>query len=158
MTPISQKMLYTIEAIIHIALYHGTRPINGKTLAETQNLPPRYLERMLQKLVHDGILRSIRGPRGGYVLAKERRHITLADIYQLVMEQEAEDSQQGQLTGIGEGIVLPVLEKAGEETLTRLSTTTIADLCEQAYHDRLVYPQEEYHARAEQARQEDFTI
>ena len=76
----SKKLFYAVEAVLFIAYNAKTGPISGRDIAEKQSLPPRYLEPMMQKLVHAGILRGVRGPQGGYVLGRERRRITLADI------------------------------------------------------------------------------
>ena len=156
MTPISRKILRAIEAIVYIALYHGANPVNGKKLADKQGLPPRYLERVLQKLVHEGILRSVRGPRGGYVLAKERRRISLGEIYRVVLESDDElDSTR--LTPIGESIIQPVCLAATNTLLEHLDTISIAQLCEKAYADGLVQNHLEGRVRAAGTRQ-DFAI
>lgn len=156
MTPISRKILRAIEAIVYIALYHGANPVNGKKLADKQGLPPRYLERVLQKLVHEGILRSVRGPRGGYVLAKERRRISLGEIYRVVLESDDElDSTR--LTPIGESVIQPVCLAATNTLLEHLDTISIAQLCEKAYADGLVQNHLEGRVRAAGTRQ-DFAI
>lgn len=156
MTPISRKILRAIEAIVYIALYHGANPVNGKKLADKQGLPPRYLERVLQKLVHEGILRSVRGPRGGYVLAKERRRISIGEIYRVVLESDDElDSTR--LTPIGESVIQPVCMAATNTLLEHLDTISIAQLCEKAYADGLVQNHLEGRVRAVGARQ-DFAI
>ena len=56
------------------------RPVSAKALAARHALPPRHLEPVLQALVREGILKGIRGPRGGYELAREARRITADDI------------------------------------------------------------------------------
>lgn len=156
MMPISRKILRTIEAVVYIALYHGAQPVNGKKLAEKQDLPPRYLERILQKLVHEGVLRSVRGPRGGYVLAKERRRITLGEVYRIVLESDDEQDST-RLTPIGESIIQPVCMTATTLLLAHLDTITIAQMCEKAYGSGLVQSQIEGRVRTTVARQ-DFTI
>ncbi len=156
MTPISRKILRAIEAIVYIALFHGAHPVNGKKLADKQGLPPRYLERVLQKLVHEGILRSVRGPRGGYVLAKERRRISVGEIYRVVLESDDElDSTR--LTAIGENIIQPVCLAATNTLLEHLDTITVAQLCEKAYAGGLVQNNLEGRVRAPGPRQ-DFAI
>ncbi len=156
MTPISRKILRAIEAIVYIALYHGAHPVNGKKLADKQGLPPRYLERVLQRLVHEGVLRSVRGPRGGYVLAKERRRISVGEIYRVVLESD-EELDNTRLTSIGETIIQPICLTATNTLLQHLDTITIAQLCEKAYADGLVQGQLEGRGRMVNARQ-DFTI
>ena len=53
-----------------------------------QGIPRRYLEQVLQQLVRAGILTGVRGPRGGYRLARERRRITVGEIVRVVRDLE----------------------------------------------------------------------
>ena len=55
-----------------------------KKITEREGIPRRYLEPVLQELVHQKILVGIRGPSGGYRLARERRQISLGDIVRIV--------------------------------------------------------------------------
>src|SRR4029079_4814444 len=80
MTLLTRKGLLAIAAVIDVALHGTGRPVSAKTLAARHSLPARHLEPVLQALVRVGILRGIRGPRGGYELARERRRITADDI------------------------------------------------------------------------------
>jgi Rrf2 family protein len=75
-----RKGILAIAAVIDVALHGNHRPVSAKALAERHGLPPRHLEPVLQALVREGILRGIRGPRGGYELARERRRITADEI------------------------------------------------------------------------------
>ena len=65
-----RKGSLAIAAVIDVALQGQGHPISAKTLAAHHGLPPRHLEPVLQALVRDGILRGVRGPRGGYELAR----------------------------------------------------------------------------------------
>jgi Rrf2 family iron-sulfur cluster assembly transcriptional regulator len=75
-----RKGVLAIAAVIDIALNARGRPVAAKALATRHRLPPRHLEPVLQALVRHGILKGIRGPRGGYELAREQRRITAEDI------------------------------------------------------------------------------
>src|SRR5229473_5651914 len=75
-----RKGILAIAAVIDIALNARGRPVAAKALATRHRLPPRHLEPVLQALVRHGILKGIRGPRGGYELAREQRRITADDI------------------------------------------------------------------------------
>lgn len=136
--PFSRKIFHAIEAVVYIALYHSTMPISGKILAETQGLPPRYLEQMMQRLVHAGLLRSIRGPRGGYVLAKERRRITLGDVVDVLQHSDDEDGLRQHSTPLGAALVMPICAQVGQLVQQELQKTTLAQLCEAAYAQQLV--------------------
>ena len=80
MTVLSQKGLLAIAAVVDVALQKDGRPVSAKTLAALGRLPPRHLELVLQASVREGILRGIRGPRGGYELARDRNGTTVNDI------------------------------------------------------------------------------
>ena len=80
MALLSRKGLLAIAAVIDVALHGRGRPVSAKALAARHALPARHLEPVLQALVRVGILKGIRGPRGGYELARERRRITADDI------------------------------------------------------------------------------
>src|SRR5215218_6232910 len=75
-----RKGVLAITAVIDIALNARGRPVAAKALATRHRLPPRHLEPVLQALVRHGILKGIRGPRGGYELAREQGRITADDI------------------------------------------------------------------------------
>ena len=79
MALLSRKGLLAIAAVVEVALYSRGRPVSAKVLAARHSLPARHLEPVLRALVRMGILRGIRGPRGGYELARERRRITADD-------------------------------------------------------------------------------
>jgi Rrf2 family protein len=80
MSLLPRKGLLAIAAVVDVALNARERPVSARKLAARHNLPPRHLEPVLQALVHEGIFHGIRGPRGGYELARERRRVTVADI------------------------------------------------------------------------------
>src|ERR1700754_3138385 len=75
-----RKGILAIAAVIDIALHARSRPVAAKALATRHRLPPRHLEPVLQALVRHGILTGIRGPRGGYEIAREERGISVEDI------------------------------------------------------------------------------
>ena len=77
--PYSKKLQACIEAIIIIGLSGGSQPVNSKELCRLQGAKERYLESIMQCLVRGNILRSVRGPKGGYVLMRDRRKITLGE-------------------------------------------------------------------------------
>src|SRR5271170_4375147 len=80
MSLLPRKGILAIATVVDVALHTDGRPISAKTLATRHGLPPRHLESVLQSLVRDGILRGVRGPRGGYALARDCRHVTASDI------------------------------------------------------------------------------
>src|ERR671939_1074005 len=90
---LSRRSLLAIVAVLDIALHSRPMPVAAKALAARHNLPPRHLETVLQALVRRGILKGVRGPRGGYELARERRRITAGDIVRAAMAAGSEETQ-----------------------------------------------------------------
>ena len=88
MLRLSRKLMFAIEAVVDIAYNAADTPVQSKDIATRQNIPRRYLEQVLQQLVREGVLSGVRGPRGGYRLARERRRVTLGQITRIVVAME----------------------------------------------------------------------
>jgi Rrf2 family transcriptional regulator, iron-sulfur cluster assembly transcription factor len=129
----SRRSLLAIAAVVDIALHARPMPVAAKAMAARHNLPPRHLETILQALVRQGILKGVRGPRGGYELARERRRITAGDIVRAAMTATGEDGlpplPESRLV---ETVVEPVVRQAAEAFLAELDAITVDDLCRQA--------------------------
>ena len=88
---ISRRGRLAIKAVMTIGERSDAQhPLASKQLADLLKLPERYLENLLQKLVHDKILKSVRGPRGGYQLGREAEKITALDILMSLNASEKE--------------------------------------------------------------------
>jgi Rrf2 family protein len=74
---LSTKVRYGVRALVDLALYSNDQPVLVQAIAERQNLSRKYLENLLVSLKSAGIVRSLRGARGGYILARPAREITL---------------------------------------------------------------------------------
>src|ERR1700731_3018519 len=84
MSLLPRKGLLAIAAVIDVALNARGQPVAAKALASRHRLPPRHLEPVLQALVRQGVLKGVRGPRGGYELARDPRRITAHDILRAI--------------------------------------------------------------------------
>lgn len=118
----SKKLFYAIEAVLYIAT-HG-QPIKADKVADAQGLPVRYLEPTLQKLVRAGILCSVRGPSGGYVLGMSINTMTLGDVYNVL--DAGQDFKPK--TKVGRADLQAVLNIARFNLGRHLATVTIASL------------------------------
>jgi len=129
---VSRKGILAIAAVIDVALNARGRPVSAKALAARHKLPPRHLEPVLQALVHDGILRGIRGPHGGYELAREESGITAEDI--LHAARAAEDAGEPAMPGsrLVNDVVRPALVEAERMFSVALGRISVADLARQA--------------------------
>jgi len=129
---VSRKGILAIAAVIDVAINARSKPVSAKALAARHKLPPRHLEPVLQALVHDGILRGIRGPHGGYELARDHRNISAEDI--LRAASNAEDSDDPPLPGsvMVNDVVLPALTEAERMFSTALGRINVETLARQA--------------------------
>ena len=93
MLKLSRKTLLALEAVIDIAFNARPEPVQAKEITARQGVPQRYLEQVMQQLVRAGILKGVRGPRGGYRLAKERRRISVGDIVRVAESIEDENGE-----------------------------------------------------------------
>ncbi len=91
MNLLSRRSVLAIAAVVDVALHSRSAPVAAKALAARHKLPPRHLETLLQGLVHAKILKGVRGPRGGYELARERRRITVGEIVRTAMSLSTAD-------------------------------------------------------------------
>ncbi|GLQ04887.1 RrF2 family transcriptional regulator [Sneathiella chinensis] len=135
MLHLPKKMLYALEAVVDIAFNARPDPVQSKEITQRQGIPQRYLEQVMQQLVHAGILKGVRGPRGGYRLARERRRITAGDIVRVISEGDGDNETQIFSSEIGQKVVGPLWLEAQAVLLRQLDSVTLEDLCRQANED-----------------------
>jgi Rrf2 family protein len=138
MSILPHKGLLAIAAVVDVALNARERPVSARKLAARHNLPPRHLEPVLQALVHEGIFHGIRGPRGGYELARERRRITVADILRAAGTVDAAEGASGEASRILNEVVLPAVADAERAFTTALAQLSLEELVRRAepLHER----------------------
>lgn len=153
MLRLSKKTLLALEAVVDVAYNARPEPVQSKAITRRQGIPQRYLEQVMQQLVREGVLKGVRGPRGGYRLARERRRITVGDVVRIVGAMEAADdardeakaaAREGSGNGsghnslptatspLGEDVVRPMWESFQAEMMEKLDAITIDDLCREA--------------------------
>ena len=134
MLRLSKKMLFAIEAVLDIAYHAGAGPVQSREITRRQGIPRRYLEQALQHLVRKGLLLGVRGPRGGYRLARERRRISIGDIVRVVREMEAPNNLIEDTPGsaLGHEVVRPLWLELQNDLMDRLDVLSVDDLCNRA--------------------------
>ena len=134
MLKLSKKMLYAIEAVLDIAYHAGSDPVQSREITRRQGIPRRYLEQALQQLVRQGVLIGVRGPRGGYRLARERRRISIGDIVRIVRTMETSDDPISDAAGsdLGIKVVRPMWIILQEDVMNQLDDISIDDLCDKS--------------------------
>lgn len=77
---LSTKGRYGLRALIDLAQHSEENPVSITSIAERQEISERYLEQLMSKLKKGGIVTSIRGAAGGYILAKPMEEISVGDV------------------------------------------------------------------------------
>ena len=132
MLRLSKKTLLALEAVVDVAINARPDPVQSKDITARQGIPQRYLEQVMQQLVHANILKGVRGPKGGYRLARERRRITVGDVVRVVGSIEAADEPKSAPSELGAKVVGPMWEELQEELMQKLDSLTVEDLCQRA--------------------------
>jgi Rrf2 family protein len=81
---LAQKTRYALRALLYLTENHGGSAVQLARIAETQQVPPKYLELIMLDLKKAGMVRSIRGPKGGYALAREPEAISFGEIVRVM--------------------------------------------------------------------------
>ncbi|KYC36769.1 Rrf2 family transcriptional regulator [Scytonema hofmannii PCC 7110] len=82
---LSNKSEYAILAMVALAKkYHNNESLHIREIAALQKIPNRYLEQLLATLRSGGLIKSIRGSKGGYILARDPKKITVLDILKCI--------------------------------------------------------------------------
>jgi Rrf2 family protein len=101
-------------------------------LAARHRLPPRHLEPVLQALVRDGILKGIRGPHGGYELARERNRISADDILRAADTVEDVDELPLPGSALVNDVVRPALAETERTLSVALARINVDDMVKRA--------------------------
>ena len=136
MSILPRRNILAVAAVIDISLNAGDRPVSGKDVAARHHLSPRHLEPVLQALVREGILTGVRGPHGGYKLAREARRITAADILRAArtIDEGTETPIRG--SSLVSQVVAPALAEAENAFSSALARLSVADLTAHALRSR----------------------
>ena len=130
---LSRKTQLALEAVIDIAYNARPDPVQSKEITERQGIPQRYLEQVMQQLVRAGVLKGVRGPRGGYRLARERRRISVGDIVRIVSALEnGEEAREEPVSDLSRVVVRPMVERIHDELMEKLDAMSVEDLVREA--------------------------
>ncbi|WKY47249.1 Rrf2 family transcriptional regulator [Eubacteriaceae bacterium ES3] len=77
---LSTKGRYGVLAMVELSLHYGKGPISIKEIAEKQSFSDSYMEQLFSALKRAGLVKSIRGARGGYILSRDPDEIIIGDI------------------------------------------------------------------------------
>lgn len=138
---LTSKSRYGARAIFDIAYHSSGAPVQIKDIASRQQIPQRYLEQIFHKLKQAKVVKSVRGPGGGYLLGKDPAKITLAEIINAMKEPIdpvfcVDDGVRAlkQCNRVEECVTQQIWKEAGERITAYFDSITIADLCQRAQH------------------------
>ncbi len=81
---LSTRSRYGVRALIELAIEYEKGPLQIKTIAGREKISNKYLEQIVGVLKMAGLVISVRGPKGGYILAKPPQEIKLLDVFELL--------------------------------------------------------------------------
>ena len=138
MLKFNKSTMIAIYAMLEIAKADGAS-VTSTEIAERHHISRHHLAKVLQQLVHKGILTGQRGPRGGYRLARERRRISVGEIVRVVRTVEgAEDpSESDQGSALGVKVVRPIWQEIQDDVMDRLDRLTVEELCDRARRENV---------------------
>ena len=132
MLTLSRKTKLALEAVLDVAYNSRPEPVQSKDITKRQGIPQRYLEQVMQALVHAEILKGVRGPRGGYRLARERRRISVGEVVRVVDAMESLEPELPRTSPLGDQVVVPVMAQLQMDLMLKLDAITFEDLCRSA--------------------------
>jgi len=133
---ISARTEYALLALMELATRKSERPIQSKQISARAGVPKPFLDQLLLDLRRSGLIRSIRGPGGGYVLARPPEEISIREAM-AVVEGTSLSTQCGIKSGDGSPCrllntcaLMEIWKKVDKAIDGILSNTTLADLSE----------------------------
>ena len=139
---LTTKTRYGVRALFDMAYHAGTLPVQVKDISRRQEISPRYLEQIFQVLKKAGLLRSKRGPQGGYALSRPPAEITLLDIIAategritLLDCTEEGPGKKGECTPCTRMDHCPTQSlwaEAGQHLEAYFASVTLKDICDKA--------------------------
>jgi len=134
---ISTKGRYGVRAMFELAKNYGSYPVSVKAVSQRQEIPLSYLEQILNQLHKAKLVRSVRGPGGGFLLAKKPEDIRIIDII-LALEESispvfcVDDSEKNQCKNVDSCVARLLWKKLDRKIREVLEGTTLKDLSEWA--------------------------
>jgi Rrf2 family protein len=127
-----RRFLLAIDIMLDVAFNGASGPLPAAQLGQHQGLEPRKLEAILQRLGRAGLLKSIRGPNGGYLLGDERGAITVGAIARAVLDPDRALPFDALESPSMRKVVLPMIDRVHHGLFEDLDRITLGDLCRES--------------------------
>jgi Rrf2 family protein len=129
---VTQKGVYAVRAVFALARHGRQRgPLRMADIASEQNIPPRYLEAILNQLRRAGIIQSQRGPDGGYVLVQAASSLTVAMVIQAVQGHAQLVRRRSRQRPVVGDVIAQLLQRSAEAAASVLDNTSLAQLVDE---------------------------
>lgn len=133
---LSMKSRYGLRALIDLAIHSRDEQVALGNVAERNGISPQYLEQVFASLRKAGIVRSVKGPQGGYFLSRDPKEISAAEIVTVLegsfrLENE-EIPETCRSQGAPRAVQKLIVDRVNEELEKILSQLTLADLVREA--------------------------
>jgi Rrf2 family protein len=129
---LSCKNEYALLALIELSVHYANgEPLQIRQISAQQQIPDRYLEQLLATLRRGGLVRSQRGAKGGYILAREPWKISLLEVMVCLEGADSQvlDSDPSPKT-VETGVIGEIWNEANQAAQAVLQRYTLQDLCE----------------------------
>lgn len=132
---ISTKGRYGLKAIMDLAIYSNGEPLNLKGIAERQRVSEKYLEHIFSALKKAGLIKSIKGTQGGYMLAHSTTDTTVGNVIRALEGDlsiaEKAAGEEGDADILEQCININVYEKIDNSINQLLNSMTLEDLLQE---------------------------
>lgn len=140
---LSTKGKYGVRAVYEIARHYGKGPITIKEIAERQGISFSYLEQILHKLGKAGLIESVRGPSGGYLLSCKPSELTIGDIVRslegpIALSHCLEPGESGDCYQADDCVAKMVWSRVGAKIEEALDSISFEDLLQQQAQNKMI--------------------
>ena len=143
----STRTLYGLKAILVLANRFGEGSLSVSLIAKKEGISVPYLEQILNNLKKKGLVKSVRGPQGGYVLAQKPSEVSLEKLFYLLLDQNTFDGKKTEIKPETDEIVIANLifwKKFKDSLEENLKKTSLKDLIDEARRMKKSRPRTSY--------------
>ncbi|MDO4308086.1 MAG: Rrf2 family transcriptional regulator [Eubacteriales bacterium] len=140
----SKKSRYGLRALIDLAVYSANGHVSLNSIAERNEISPQYLEQVFASLRRAGIVKSVKGPQGGYLLKEPPESITVSEILLALEGSYQLETDDGKEKNISDAIQTLLIDRINQQLDDIMQNLTLKDLKED-YLTRSGYEQDMYY-------------
>lgn len=135
---LSTKSRYGVRAMLDLAFHYKYGPVSVGDIAKREDISVHYLEQILNRLKKEGLVKSMRGPKGGYVLSRPPARIKISQIVEVLeggiapVNCVSGRKRKRNCERIGKCIAKTLWDRLGEKIKNYLDSVTLADLLKEA--------------------------